>query len=399
MQKTLYKRAIILLLLSLLVFSRCTCRKEREEDKGLGFILSVKNTVFYKNFRSLVWVSASENLPLYAGDYIRTGDKSSATVMIEKSELIVDENTLIKIEKKGITRENSQPIEIVILFGDISHKDSPQGYSRVEFKRLRDGKIVKEDLINKNKPEWEEDSDNIADIRDIFKVQPVSPCLNEKMNKGNILFRWDKKSSGILRVYRNKSDLISVRLYDEDSKSLELESGSYEWEITDSGNNISQKCSFVIAPEVISEVNISGKSRKIKYVSPVLSPKRENIIESAQKEGEAKQDVVKMRLENIQKVIDNNIDQIKNTRKSINPEKIKNYAQIYAKLDELISLLNELRVVQSALLMEVIKLNDPRVIVKYIDELEDIEKNLKGIEAEVRNVENIIVSDGIKSEK
>ncbi len=396
MQETLDRIFFVLFAISFFTGCDFSCGREKENNEGLGFISSVKNTVYYKNFRSLVWTKAAEKIPVFGGDYIRTAENSSAVIQIEDDKLVIGENTLIKIEKRRPDRDEGMPVELVILNGDIAVEEGGDSSRTVTVKRLSGGKLKTEEISRLKLSK--------ADISDVYEneedlTELLYPCENEILSINNPVFRWNGKRKGLLKIYRDKAEHSEILIEDEESRQVELEDGSYEWEILLNGRRISTRCSFGISARPLHNEKVGTGRRKVKDISPKLSGKQDEIVQPAEKTNENKSDMVQKRLSDIQKVIDRSMEHIVKTRKSIDPEKVKNYAQIYGKLDELSRLLMELRVIQEALLMEVIKLDNPKVIVKYLNELEDIEKNLRGIDEEIRNIEKTVMSDGIKPGK
>lgn len=376
----------------------CDCQKGKDVGNGLGFISSVKNSVYYKSYNSLVWIKAREKLPVYSGDYVRTGEKSFAIIQFEKERLVLQENTLIKIEKGLVGNENSLPIEVVVLDGEIYVEEGGDISKNLILKRSSDDKLKFSDVGSSlESVEYGNSKSDVFYEKELV-TRLLYPCNNEKIGINNPVFRWNGKISGLLRIYKDKKEFDVIYLNNEDSRQLYLPNGLYEWDIAQNDKSISNRCAF----EIITSEGVSGKviphKRQMRNINLKLAQKEDDIPEvmgQKRRVDKEKSDIVKSRLVAIQKIIDESIEQINKTRKGINPEKIKDYAQIYNKLDELSQLLRELKRVQESLLLEVIRLGNPKVIAKCLSELDDIESNLKEIDKEIKEIEAQLLSNSL----
>lgn len=378
-----------------LSLSSCTCQGEKEKRLGVGFINDIKNEVYYKNFKSLIWTDARKGMPLFNGDYIRTGDSSLASISIENENLILDENTLIKIEKKGRVGSENVSVELVILNGNISLESSPKLLNSVAVKRMNDGGLITEDL-NKLIVKVPDTKLN-AEMKNAV-VELLYPC-DEKIRINNPVFRWNGKINGTLRIYKEKRKILSLDFSNEESRQVELKDGSYEWDIQSYGSADSARCSFEIVSDVESLSPVKSRRRRIKETIPELSGKEDEDVMLSDKKRDEKSDIVKKRLAHIQVTIDRSIEHIRETKKGIDPAKIQNYMGLSQRLDELAELLQELKILQESLLLDVMKMNSPAEIVRYLNELEEIENNIKGIDKEIREVEKVVYQGEIKSLK
>ncbi|MCX7943607.1 MAG: hypothetical protein N2746_03770 [Deltaproteobacteria bacterium] len=375
----------------------CTCSKEKEKLKGIGVVNEVKNVVYYKNFSSLEWTSAKEGMPLYIGDYVRTGKNSYAVIQVEGDRLRIDEDTLIKIEKRSNKTKEGPKIELVILSGDISIEKNTNVTPAIAVKRFNNGKLITDEISkfliqNSNWVGFEDGSKEYHRK----KVELLYPCDNEVVTIPYPIFRWRGHIDGLLRIYKDEMEYMVVQINGEENKKVELKDGKYVWGLFEGNKEISSRCSFEIASKHGHLSPIRTGMRPNRDLSATITGKAEEIITLPKRENDKKVDMVHERLRHIQKVIDTSIEHIRETRKSINPDKIKNYAELYNKLDELGNILGELKVLHDSLLLEVMRLNDPKVIVQYLNELTDIEKNLNGIDKEIKEIERIVLNEGLE---
>lgn len=378
-----------LLLISSLLF--CSCKKENREIIKIGNLIKRENAVYYKNFKSLVWEDARENIPLFKGDYIRTGHSSLAVLQIGEEVINIEENTLIRIDERRSELPEDIDVEIVLLNGDITIEKGRTDQISISVVRIRDGKREEEDIANLVKrvvsavPDIPDVSSNIQEIGLIY------PCNDEVVTVRNPVMRWEREISGILRIYDSEENISEFRLSSERSKRVDLRDGVYRWGLYRGEDLISSRCSFTIRSETESMKLVSVSKGRQKVVREEnLEGKTEEILPDSNKETTSKKDIAKKRLVHIQSVISKSIEDIANTRKGIDVSRVRNYAEVYRKLDELNSLLAELKILQESLLIEIIKLESPSMISSYLNELQKIEDNLKDINKEIRDIEKII---------
>ncbi len=366
------------------------CRRENKEVTRLGYIAGVKNSVYYKNFKSLVWEDAREKGHLFRGDYIRTGSGSLAILKIKDEIINVEENTLVKIEERGSNLPEKVEVELVLLNGDITVEQTESTMPSISVVRIKDGKRQIEDVSRLIKK-----TVRVPDLADVgnkpIKVGLIYPCNDEVVTIRNPVIRWDSDITGVLRIYDSDENVNEYRLYGERSRRVELDDGKYQWELYSRENGISDRCSFFIKMKMDSmkAVNISKDRRTGKKIVDYFQKNEEKVPEEM-KTKKSDSDFAKQRLMHIQTVISKSIDDIKNAKKSIDTTRIKNYAELYRKLDELNSLLIELKVLQESLLIEIMKIESPSLIAGYLNELSEIEDNLKDINHEIRAIETTI---------
>ncbi len=395
----LLKRLSKIIFLILLLSIQDCSKRDKRVDEGIGSILHIESFVFYKKFSSLVWEEAREGLPLFKGDYIRTGDKSSATLIIGGEKIIVNANTLIKIDKKIDDGSRDISVELVILNGDVSVESSSPPPKAFSVKRLENGKLVLED-ISRMLTKREIAVKSLEDTEEIGReIELIYPCNNEVIGMNNPVFKWGERVNGTIRIQSDNGRDTEVVVDNEKDRSIELPYGNYSWAIYQENKRISNRCSFSIKGETESLKSINVVSRRNRQHSVNLSEKDEEPVIIKKKSAGEREDIVKKRLGQIQTIIDKSIEHIKDTKRSIDPEKIQNYAELYGKLDELTMLLKDLKVIQESLLIEVIKMDNPSIIVNYLNELEDIERNLSGIDREIKDIEEIIYKADVKAKK
>lgn len=395
MPERLSKIFIFILLLCLFDCSR----KDTKEGNAIGSIVRIERDVFYKKYNSLTWTKAKIQSPLYKGDYIRTGEDSSAIILIEQEKVILNSNTLIKIDKMEEKINRDVSVELVLLNGDIQIDSSSNIPKALSVKRLDNGKLIPEELsklIYKKEP-LEVPIKGGAEAED--KIELIYPCNDEVINIKNPIFRWNQKISGVIKIYSDDGREEEILVNNEESKNIELQYGAYKWEIIKNNREISNRCSFGVSEKNESMKIVKTISRRSKQPVLALKEKSEELVTPPIKPERQNEDIVKKRLNHIQTVIDRSIEHIKDTKKGIDPEKIKNYLEIYQKLDELTSLLQDLKVVQESLLIEILKVENPTNIVNYLTELEEIENNLKGIDREIKKIEEVLYKGDEKALK
>lgn len=379
------------LIFSLFVFLLLTygCKKKSRVEDGLGYIQIVNKSVYYKNYKSLEWEGAKAGTVLYRGDYIRTGDNSSAILNIEKETISIEENTLIRIDRRQESKDKKEGIELVILNGELVLDNPPGSSSTLTISRLKEGKRINEDLSAYVKKIVTENPVLDTGYHPKEMIELLSPCNDEVLNFNNVLFKWRGDISGELRIASEDGKRFAYALLSENNKYIELKDGIYEWSISRDREIISNRCRFEIRLKDSSLKPVNIRDKKVKGKEIALSGKTEEIPE--EKKGEsAKEDIVKKRLTNIDRIIQKNIEDIKNTKKSIDVNRVKNYASLYNKLDELNNILQDLKTVEESLLLEIMKLESPSMIADYLLELEDIESNLRGINKEIGSIQQEI---------
>lgn len=387
-ERSVRHRYLIFLMIATLLLV-CGCKKKGRDEAGIGYILSTTNLVYYKSYKSLEWENAKAGSSLFRGDYVRTGDNSSTVLVIEGETIRIEENTLIRIDIRKQLTGGNKGVELVILNGDISLENRRVHTSLLNVTRYRDGKPITEDLNNYIKKIVAEKGSIDTGFYSKQVIKLLSPCNGEVLSNMNNLFRWGDSVSGILTITDMDGKKREFPLIMERERHIELKDGVYEWGIYRDGEIISDSCKFEIRSRDMSLRSVEVRSKRKRDSEINLSEKKEEIPPENKKEA-SREDIFKNRLSRIDKIIKENIESIKNTKRSIDTAKVKNYAIIYNKLDELNNLLQDLKALQESLFMEIMKIDNPSMIARYLSELEEIESNLKGVSKEIMAIQEEI---------
>jgi len=387
-ERSVRHRFLIFLMIATLLLV-CGCKKKGRDEAGIGYILSTTNLVYYKSYKSLEWENAKAGSSLFRGDYVRTGDNSSTVLSIEGETIRIEENTLIRIDIRKQLTGGNKGVELVILNGDISLENRPVHTSLLNVTRYRDGKPITEDLNNYIKKIVAEKGSIDTGFYSKQVIKLLSPCNGEVLSNMNNLFKWGDSVSGILTITDMDGKKREFQLIMERERHIELKDGVYEWGIYRDGEIISDSCKFEIRSRDMSLRSVEVRSKRKRDSEINLLEKKEEIPPENKKEA-SREDIFKNRLSRIDKIIKENIESIKNTKRSIDTAKVKNYAIIYNKLDELNNLLQDLKALQESLFMEIMKIDNPSMIARYLSELEEIESNLKGVSKEIMAIQEEI---------